>query len=668
MPLLIVLLRVLLLLLLPTLAQASSLPLLASDTPLLPGPAMHVWADPEGLADIHSVRQLPESAWQPVARRDASFGYSTHAYWLRFSLHNPADNAINWVLLIGNPLLDTLDAYGLDDGRVYQAGDQRPFDQRWVNHRQLVLPFSLAAGEERELILRMQTDGSANLSASLMSSQAFNQYEQRMLLLQGLFFGALLVMMIYNLSIFIITRDRNYLWYSLFVASFSFYQFIQLGFALQWFWPESLTWQQMSFPFSSALATLFGVLFTHGVLDLKNHHRAYSWICHGLIGCSLLVMALAVAAPYLVALIGSFVLLLVCAIFGCIFTVLRWRDGYPPAKLFALGWSALIIASLFSVLSGTGLIANSLLTLHAQQIGSLFELVIFSIALGSRIRLAQNAQQEAQAQLFANEHQLRLEQAKSLDLQQQINEGLEARVQERTASLQQALQALSIANRQLAELSRRDSLTGLLNRQVLDEELERLLAQAKRSQQPISMLMMDLDHFKKVNDLHGHLVGDACLQHAALRMQQRMRSNDLLVRFGGEEFAAVLCDTHQSGAMDLAEQLRADLASHPCMHQGLSIDLSLSIGVYTRSRQAPTANASSCYGTLTKRSIKPRPPGVTGLLATRRAPWTMPDSTTPIASARPAPPADQPIHADAHHARGAADDCRTSSGEWPLLR
>ena len=581
MPLLIVLLRVLLLLLLPTLAQASSLPLLASDTPLLPGPAMHVWADPEGLADIHSVRQLPESAWQPVARRDASFGYSTHAYWLRFSLHNPADNAINWVLLIGNPLLDTLDAYGLDDGRVYQAGDQRPFHQRWVNHRQLVLPFSLAAGEERELILRMQTDGSANLSASLMSSQAFNQYEQRMLLLQGLFFGALLVMMIYNLSIFIITRDRNYLWYSLFVASFSFYQFIQLGFALQWFWPESLTWQQISFPFSSALATLFGVLFTHGVLDLKNHHRAYSWICHGLIGCSLLVMALAVAAPYLVALIGSFVLLLVCAIFGCIFTVLRWRDGYPPAKLFALGWSALIIASLFSVLSGTGLIANSLLTLHAQQIGSLFELVIFSIALGSRIRLAQNAQQEAQAQLFANEHQLRLEQAKSLDLQQQINEGLEARVQERTASLQQALQELSIANRQLAELSRRDSLTGLLNRQVLNEELERLLAQAKRSQQPISMLMMDLDHFKKVNDLHGHLVGDACLQHAALRMQQRMRSNDLLVRFGGEEFAAVLCDTHQSGAMDLAEQLRADLASHPCMHQGLSIDLSLSIGVYT---------------------------------------------------------------------------------------
>lgn len=573
------LLRVILLLLLPAFGQAATLPLVAGESPLLPGPFMQVWHDPQGQADIHAVRQLPDSAWQDVARRDASFGYTGYAYWLRVTLHNPSEQPIDWVLLVGNPLLDYLDAYGLDGERVYRAGDQRPFDERWVKHRQLVLPLNLAGGEQRELILRMQTNGSANLSASLMSSAAFGHYEQRMLLLQGLFFGALLVMLIYNLSIFVITRDRNYLWYSLFVACFSLYQFIQLGFALQWLWPQALAWHQLSFPLSSALATLFGILFTYGALDLKAGPAAYTWICRALMACSLLVIVLAFSAPYTVALIGSFVLVVVCAVFACLFTLLRWRAGYQPAKLFALGWSALIVASLFSILSGTGIIANSLLTLHAQQIGGLFELVIFSIALGARIRQAQHAQQLAQEQLYANEHELRLEQAKSLDLQKQINEGLEARVQERTASLQHALQELSAANQRLAELNRHDNLTGLFNRQVLNEELERMLAQAKRSQQPIAMLMMDLDYFKQVNDEHGHLGGDACLQHAAQRMQQRMRSNDLLARFGGEEFAAILCDTDQVGAYDLAEQLREDLASHPCLYQGLSITLSLSIGV-----------------------------------------------------------------------------------------
>ena len=171
----------------------------------------------------------------------------------------------------------------------------------------------------------------------------------------------------------------------------------------------------------------------------------------------------------------------------------------------------------------------------------------FSIALGSRIRQAQNDYQLAQVRLFAKEHQLRMEQAKSLNLQRQINEGLEARVQERTASLEQVLNELSTANQQLAELSRRDNLTGLFNRQVLNEELERMLAQAKRSRQSIAVLMMDLDHFKQVNDRYGHLTGDACLQHAAQRMRRGMRGNDLLVRFGGEEFAVVLGDTDLFG-------------------------------------------------------------------------------------------------------------------------
>ncbi|SFP44349.1 diguanylate cyclase [Pseudomonas borbori] len=569
----------LLLLLLPSLSLADVLSLPATEQPVLPGPFMQVWQDPEKQADIDDVRRLPDSAWQPVARRDASFGYSGNAYWLRLQLHNPEPRSMDWVLLIANPLLDYLDAYGLDGEQVYRAGDQRPFAARWIEHRQLLLPLRLAAGESRELILRMQTEGSANLSASLMTRAAFDRHEQRMLLLQGLFFGALAAMFIYNLAIFLITRDRNYLWYSLFVASFGGYQFIQLGFALQWLWPHSLGWQQLSFPLSSAVTTLFAILFTYGVLELKNAPPFYTWITRLLLACTWLVIGLALLGPYRVALIGSFALVIVGAVLASLFTLLRWRAGLRAARLFAIGWFVLIAASLFSILSGTGLIANSLLTLHAQQIGGLIELTVFSIALAARIRQAQSAHHLAQARLFAKEHQLRMEQAKGLDLQRQINDGLELRVTERTAALQQALSELSGAHQQLSERNRRDGLTGLLNRQTLNEELHRTQAQAMRSQRPTAILMMDLDHFKQVNDQYGHLTGDACLQHAAQRLQQRLRAADLLARFGGEEFVAVLSDTDLAGAHELAEQLRDDLARHPCIHQDRIINLTISIGV-----------------------------------------------------------------------------------------
>jgi diguanylate cyclase (GGDEF)-like protein len=573
-------LRLLMLLLLPALSWAESLPLPIGQAQTLPGPYMHVWEDPDGQADFMDVRALPDSAWQAVARRDASFGYSGSTYWLRLDVHNPHNRSLGWVLLIGNPLLDQLDAYGLDGKRIYRAGDQRPFDWRWVEHRQLVLPLDLESGEQQRIWLRMQTDGSANLSASLMTRDAFDHQEQRSLLLQGLFFGALIAMLIYNLSIFCITRDRNYLWYSLFVASFGLYQFIQLGFALQWLWPNALTWHQLSFPLSSALATLFGIHFTYGVLELDKAARPYRWVANALKACAWLVLGMALFGPYAPALIGSFVLVVACAVAAFIITLLRWRGGYAAARLFALGWFVLIAASLASILTGTGLLPYSLLTLHAQQIGALIEMTVFSIALASRIRHVQEAERLAQAKLIDQERRLRTEQTKHLELQTQISDSLEQRVQERTATLQDTLHQLSNANLRLAELNRRDGLTGLFNRQTLSEELARACARAERSRQSLAVLMLDLDHFKQVNDRYGHLAGDACLRHAAQRIQQRLRSSDLLARFGGEEFAALLDSTDLTGALDLAEQLREDLAQNPCIYQQQSIALSLSIGLH----------------------------------------------------------------------------------------
>jgi diguanylate cyclase (GGDEF)-like protein len=134
----------------------------------------------------------------------------------------------------------------------------------------------------------------------------------------------------------------------------------------------------------------------------------------------------------------------------------------------------------------------------------------------------------------------------------------------RVLSLMSNQAAAAIDLIELLEANRRlalhDGLTSLLNRRALDEALERAVSQASRAAQPLSLLMIDLDHFKKLNDTHGHTAGDVALQAAAAEIRQQMRGGDLAARYGGEEFAIILPDTDGAAAFRMAERLRKALA------------------------------------------------------------------------------------------------------------
>jgi diguanylate cyclase (GGDEF)-like protein len=124
-----------------------------------------------------------------------------------------------------------------------------------------------------------------------------------------------------------------------------------------------------------------------------------------------------------------------------------------------------------------------------------------------------------------------------------------------------------------------DGMTGVHNVRFFKEFLERELARAHRHRVALALVMFDVDHFKVINDTHGHLAGDAVLKEICRRLKPRIRREDLLARYGGEEFACVLPDTSKSGAVAFAEALRRLIERDPFVHEDKEISATISLGV-----------------------------------------------------------------------------------------
>jgi diguanylate cyclase (GGDEF)-like protein len=174
-----------------------------------------------------------------------------------------------------------------------------------------------------------------------------------------------------------------------------------------------------------------------------------------------------------------------------------------------------------------------------------------------------------------------------LSEQQKEGQGLlEERVQERTLELHIALQELEEANRELEQKNTLDELTGLFNRRYYDQKIIAEYRRSKRNLTPLSLIIIDIDHFKTVNDSYGHLAGDQCLVWLSNHLKESLkRSTDMAFRYGGEEFCIILPDTDENGAIALAEALRKIIEHRVYIHESIEISLTISSGVFTYIQQ-----------------------------------------------------------------------------------
>lgn len=162
----------------------------------------------------------------------------------------------------------------------------------------------------------------------------------------------------------------------------------------------------------------------------------------------------------------------------------------------------------------------------------------------------------------------------------QLNLSLESRY--RLLDAQNA--ELAAINRALSEIAYRDPLTNLYRRWYLMEQFRLEVTRAARYDRPFSILMIDLDHFKNVNDTHGHAAGDVVLQGFSEILKQSCRTSDVLSRFGGDEFCVLLTDTPIQGASEVAERIRARTEQEKFAYHNSRLHLTSSVGVGSYAR------------------------------------------------------------------------------------
>ncbi len=271
--------------------------------------------------------------------------------------------------------------------------------------------------------------------------------------------------------------------------------------------------------------------------------------------------------------------------------VLGWDDGQRyltaawrlPARALAadLGWTVVVRQPLDNALMGAhqarntalawGMAAALLAALLAWWLAGHFSRPLARVAEAARAVQAGRLDTEiprlpGSRELEGLSSALRGMTAALVQRKQELeaaNQGLEQRVQARTAELVQAQAALQQANAELQTLASRDGLTGLLNRRAGDERLRQEMARHRRSGQPLAVAVADIDHFKAINDTHGHAAGDEVLRDVAQVLTAAGRGTDVVIRMGGEEFVVLMPDTSPEGARVACEKLRVAVAAHP---------------------------------------------------------------------------------------------------------
>jgi diguanylate cyclase (GGDEF)-like protein len=494
-----------------------------------------------------------------------NFGLTNAFVWLSFRVKNNS-KLTDWILEFNTHKFYTVELFsGQKTHEISMSKEfsyKQSFSEREIKEAHLAFNLKIPVGVERQYYLKVKSENSLVIPLLLHSKENYFEKNTLMRNLWSAIYGILIVMFLYNIFIYFFLRDKNYLYYVIYVVFYIVYLSALSGLGAKYLWPF------VSGRWTTIFSAIFGGL-SLGVGCFLAREFLQTRIRNPLIDKTLIILAFLGGFLALVNLIfekfmyayiygnviGAVILLSITAI-----TLISYLKGYKPALYFFLSYFVVIAGQLSYSLLSLGSFGDHFFIKNINQFAPVLQVVLLSLSLAYRFDLIRIEKDQALAA--------------ALKAETLLSENLEEKVQERTKELK-------AANKKLEIISNLDGLTGLYNRRYFDITLDAEWKRHCRSQLPLSIIICDIDHFKKFNDTTGHQSGDDCLCRIANEIKSAARrDSDIPARYGGEEFVVVLPQMDSKGGKKVAQSIAGKIDAlnipHPAF-TGRSVTLSIGI-------------------------------------------------------------------------------------------
>ncbi len=497
-------------------------------------------------------------------------GYREGTAWFKLEVHNQSNHE-DFILYFTEPFWSALDFYDKHESgwQIQKNGLNIPLEKREINDNVPAFRMHIKPGKMRTYYLRGETiSGHIGAFKIFTASEYFRPSRFSLSDFYILYAAVLLVIAILNTYSFVVTRNRVYAYYIGYIVTFIVFtcmkstSYLRAGVPG---WDEGLHTV-------GAILVAFLALFSGRFLDLHKHMPTIDTVFKTSILIFFIFAGLiALNFPY-----SSFIFNIYSSFFFALLlyvAIKMWQSGHVTARYYLIALIIYMPTMGLMTMTFNGLIDNTNFSRYAFLGGSFIEIIFFTLILAYKFREIDAQKIAAQEQLIEEKH--KNEQRLASEIEKQIHD-----LKITNEKLLKQAEELEETKKQLTIEASTDALTSLHNRRYFCKTADNNFSTAKRYNQHLSVMMIDIDNFKTFNDIYGHAVGDMVIQSAAQLLKTTLRESDVIARYGGEEFVVLLHETDLDEALSLSERIRENAAKEELLlEHAEEIHFSFSIGV-----------------------------------------------------------------------------------------